>query len=82
MNATYKPFLVSSALFLLVAIVFLLGLAFVRSANLSPYVGAQWPFFHTSRRPYALRSWATLRVLMYGYNSLPSLAAWRRFLVS
>ena len=59
MNATYKPFLVSSALFLLVAIVFLLGLAFVRSANLSPYVGAAVAFL-----PYVA---ATLCAAFLGY---------------
>jgi hypothetical protein len=43
-NATYKPFLLSHALFLLLAVVFLLCLAFLHNANLSAYVGAAVSF--------------------------------------
>jgi hypothetical protein len=58
-NATYKPFLLSHALFLLLAVVFLLCLAFLHNANLSAYVGAAVSFL-----PYVA---ATLCAAYLGY---------------
>ena len=59
MNAPYKPFLLSYALFLVLAVAFLVCLAFLRTANLSAYVGAAVSFL-----PYVA---ATLCAAFLGY---------------